>query len=83
MIYNIFMKDGIYITIIAILTFVICLGVYFFKNNNQIDLDYYQAQNLLVNKNFGVETQQYHPVLNPIYYCFNNKLFKVCFRKHE
>lgn len=68
----------IYISIIVFIS--LTFGILWFKDKS-IDLEYYQEQNLLVNKNFGFEMETYNLTKNPVEYKFYNNLCKVTFKK--
>jgi hypothetical protein len=77
------MKNKLIVLLIATNIALLLSGLYLWKTNSSMDLEYYQDQRLLVNANFGYEVTDYHPTANPTVYCYHNLLFKTCFKKFE
>ncbi len=69
--------------IASMLLLLLIVGILLFRKEKQtIMLDYWEKDNILVSDMKGMEILYYHAT-NPNTYCFTQKTFQVCFRKHR
>ncbi len=76
-------EHRIHIIYITVILFIISAFGAFWYENREIELNYYVEQNLITNDSFAMEVEMYHPTGNNVRYCFENKMFKTCFKKHQ